>query len=74
MIKLEQIKQKVAEAINQSALTQTELAQRLGISQQTVSCYVNGSKMPSLDTLANLCAILKKDANDILCIREYKAN
>ena len=73
MIKLEQIKQKVAVIIKHSELSQTEIAHRLGVTQQTVSCYVKGSKMPSLDTFANLCAILDVDANDILCIGEYKA-
>ena len=72
MIKIEQIQQKIAEAIKQSGLTQTKLAHQLGISQQTVSCYLCGTKMPSLDTLANLCAVLDVDANDILCIGEYK--
>ncbi len=28
--------------------------------------------MPALDTFANLCAILDVDANDILCIADYK--
>ncbi len=27
--------------------------------------------MPALDTLANLCAILDLDANEILCLTEY---
>ena len=31
-------------------------------------------KMPALDTLANLCAIIDADANDILCVDEYKNN
>lgn len=73
MISNEQIRKKITQYIKNSGLTQTELAQRLGISQQTVSHYFKGSKMPSLDTFANLCAILDADANDILCIGEYKA-
>lgn len=74
MIVLDQIRQKVAEAIKQSGLTQTELARRLNIGQQTISHYVKGDKMPALDTFANLCAVLDVDANDILCITEYKPN
>ncbi len=74
MITLEKIRQKLVEAIKQSGLTQTELAFRLKINPATVSHYVHGSKMPALDTFANLCAILDVDANDILCINEYKPN
>lgn len=71
MITIEQIRMKIAEAIKQSGLTQTELARRLGIGQQTISHYLKGDKMPALDTLANLCAVLDLDANDILCVAEY---
>jgi len=72
MIILTQIQVRLAEAINNSGLTQTEIARRLGINQQQISCYVHGKKMPALDTFANLCAILELDANDILCLNEYK--
>lgn len=68
MITLEQIQARVAEAITQSDMTQTEIAQKLNIRQQTISCYVHGKKMPALDTLANLCKILDIDANYILCL------
>lgn len=27
--------------------------------------------MPALDTLANLCAVLDLDANEILCLNDY---
>lgn len=74
MITIEQIRKKIAEAIKQSGLTQTELARRLGIGQQTVSEYIRGKSMPALDTLANLCAVLDLDANDILCVAEYGKN
>lgn len=74
MITLEKIRQKLVEAVKQSGLTQTELAFRLKINPATVSHYVHGSKMPALDTFANLCAILDVDTSDILCIAEYKPN
>ncbi|MCI9518673.1 MAG: helix-turn-helix transcriptional regulator [Clostridia bacterium] len=74
MIMLEQIRQRITETIKQSELTQTELARRLGVGQQTISEYIRGKSMPALDTFANLCAILDVDANDILCINEYKPN
>jgi len=72
MITLTQIQIKLAEYIRQSGMTQTELAHRLGIGQPTIAHYVKGDKMPALDTFANLCAILELDANDILCLNEYK--
>lgn len=74
MITQIQIREKIIEAIEQSKLTQKELAQRLGISQQTISCYIRRKKMPALDTFANLCAVLDIDANDILCVGQYKKN
>ncbi|MBQ7879377.1 MAG: helix-turn-helix transcriptional regulator [Clostridia bacterium] len=69
MITLEQIQKNLAETIKQSGMTQTALAKKLGVSQQTISHYVKGDKMPALDTLANLCVVLDVDANDILCVR-----
>ncbi len=73
-IKLDQISQKIIEAIKCSGLTQTHLASLLGVSQQTVSHYLKGDKLPALDTLANLCYLLELDANDILCISGKKTN
>ncbi len=67
MIILNQIQKRLAEAIQQSGLTQTAIAKAINVRQQTVSGYVNGTKMPALDTLANLCRLLDVDANYILC-------
>ena len=50
-------------------MTQSALAKKMGVSQQTVSHYVKGDKLPAPDTLANLCQILDSDANDILGLR-----
>ena len=65
MITLMQIQKKLSEAI-----TQTEIGKRLGISQQSVSHYVKGDKLPALDTLANLCVLLDVDPADILCTED----
>ena len=72
MITLNQIRAKLQEAIKQSGLSQTEMAKKIGIGQQTVSEYLHGKSMPALDTFANLCAVLDVDPAELLCIAEYK--
>ena len=67
MITLEQIQKRIAEEIKRSGVSQTEIARKIGISQQAISSYVIGRKLPALDTLANLCKLLDLDANYILC-------
>lgn len=67
MITLGQIQKELSEAIKQSGLTQTEIANKLGIRQAQISRYIHGKIMPALDTLANLCVILDVDPADILC-------
>ncbi|MBD5085878.1 MAG: helix-turn-helix transcriptional regulator [Clostridiales bacterium] len=72
MIKIEQIHNKLSEAIKKSGLTQSEIARRLNVRQSNISHYIKGDKMPALDTFANLCAILDLDTDDILCVSDYK--
>lgn len=67
MITLKQIQARLAEAIKNSGLTQSEIARCLKVSQSNISHYLKGDKMPALDTLANLCKIIDCDANYILC-------
>lgn len=42
MITTQDISQKLAEAIRQSGMKQTELAEKIGVRQQQISCYING--------------------------------
>ncbi|MBD5131072.1 MAG: helix-turn-helix transcriptional regulator [Clostridiales bacterium] len=71
MVTIEKIKNKVSAAIKNSGMTQSAIAQKIGVCQQAVSHYLKGEKLPALDTLAKLCDLLDLDANDILCIHEY---
>lgn len=68
MITLAQIQERLACAIKESELNQSEIARNLGISHTQISCYVHGKKFPALDTFANLCELLEVDANYILCL------
>lgn len=69
MITIEQIKKNLSEALKQSGKTQKEIAEKVKVCQQVVSCYINGTKLPALDTFANLCNELDIDANEILCVK-----
>lgn len=71
LITLQQIQHRLAEAIRQSGMTQTVLAQKIGVKQQTISHYLHGDIMPALDTFANLCVELDIDPADILCTKNY---
>ena len=73
MIVLNDIQRNLAEAIKQSGMKQTAIAKKLGISQQTISHYIKGDKMPALDTFANLCVIIDVDPADILCTNDSGA-
>ena len=73
MIELSKIQTKLAEAIQQSGKTYSEIANKIGVKHQQISCYIRGQKMPALDTFAKLCAVLDLDANDILCVSEDEA-
>lgn len=64
---LNQIQERLAEAINNSGMTQTAIAKELKINPTQICSYIKGRKMPALDTLANLCKLLDIDTNYILC-------
>ena len=70
MITINQIQEKLAEEIRLSGMTQTEIAKKVGVSQQTISHYVKGDKFPAIDTFANLCNVLDIDPAEILCVEQ----
>ena len=69
MIKIEDIQKRLREAIEYSNISQREIAEKLGINPSTVSKYLRKDKYPSLETFANLCAILDVSADEILGLK-----
>ena len=69
MITNEQIRANLIDAIKHSHITQSEIAQKVGIIQQSVSQYISGRAMPPRETFANLCVALDLAANEILGIK-----
>ncbi len=69
MVILEEIRNNLISAIKDSGFSQTEIARRLNIKQQTVQQYMSGRSMPALDTFANLCIVLDVDPADILGVK-----
>ncbi len=69
MITIEQIRERIQEAIRQSGQSQTSISKQIDVGQQVISEYLHGKSMPALDTFANLCKVLDLDANEILCIK-----
>ena len=70
MITLEKIRERLIESIRQSGMTQTEIAEKLNVSQSNIAHYIRGDIMPALDTFANLCDILDVDPAYLLCLED----
>ena len=69
MIKIEEIQQRLREAIEYSHLSQKDIAEKLGVNPSTVSKYMRLDKFPALDTFANLCEILDVSADELLGLK-----
>lgn len=47
-------------------LNQSELAEKIGAKQKSISRYENGLSMPSIETLMKVAKVLKKPVNYFL--------
>lgn len=57
---------RIGEVMSQKAITQEELAERTGVTQRSISLYVNGLREPSLETLSKVATALKVPGKDII--------
>ncbi len=65
---LKAIQMRLREAIALSGISQKVIAEKIGVSAQTVSKYMKRDVFPALDTLAKLCALLDVSSDEILGI------
>lgn len=62
---------KLAEAIKDSDYNYAKLAKALDISKATMSMYVHGKALPSLETFSKICDLLGESADFLLGKKEY---
>ncbi len=65
-IRRELIKQRLREELELSTLTFTEIAKKIGVTEQMITQYKNTNKLPTLETFSKLCEILGADPAYIL--------
>ena len=66
MANLDKMKLHIKEAIQQSGISQSKLAEMLSVSPSCIAHYVKGDILPSIDKLADLCLILEVDPSYLL--------
>lgn len=68
---LKEIQKRLRECILLSGIPQKVIAERVGVSPQTVSKYMKSDIFPALDTFAALCKVLDVKSDYILGLAEY---
>lgn len=63
--------QKLSEAVKDSGMNYAKLAGKLNISKATMSMYVHGKALPSLETFSAMCDVLSESADFLLGKKEY---
>lgn len=67
-----QIGKFIAELRNEKGMTQSELGERIGVTNKTVSRWENGNYMPDISVITMLCVELGVTANELLCAQRLK--
>lgn len=68
-----QIRKRLSIWLIENDMSKSEFADRLGVSKQTVSCWVNGSRSIPLDRAVQICDLFGKPLDELAC-RELKAS
>lgn len=67
-----QIGKLIAELRHEKGLTQTELGEKIGVTNKTISRWENGNYMPDISVITTLCLALGISANELLCVQRLK--
>lgn len=70
----ERLRARIAETINNSDLTRKEIAEELGVSQVSISNWINGKNAPDFDTLVQFCNLFDVTLNAIFGMEPLDSN
>lgn len=70
MLDLNKIGRKIIELRKLNNMTQDDVAKKLFISRQLISKWENGSGLPTIEMLLDLCDILNTTFDEILCLEK----
>ena len=63
---VEEFSYNLKDAMKEYEITQEELAEYTGLSQSTISKYINGKLMPSLEAVCNICCVFECEIDDLV--------
>ncbi len=66
------IGQQIRSCRKKAGLSQKELGERLGVSQQHIAQYENEKRIPKIETIQRIAAALDTDLFDIISVNEYR--
>ena len=72
MIDFRKVGRKISSYRKRKNLSQNELAERMYVSRQLVSKWENGTGIPKIDHIIDLCEILDVNFEELLCINDEK--
>lgn len=72
MIDFRKVGRKISSYRKRKNLSQDELAERIYVSRQLVSKWENGTEIPKIDHIIDLCEILDVNFEELLCLNDEK--
>ena len=63
------IGKKIKELRNKSKLTQSELAEKIGVTKSTIAAYENDSRQPSYEVLIRMASVFRVSVDSLLLDR-----
>ena len=72
MIDFRKVGRKISSYRKRKNLSQDELAERMYVSRQLVTKWENGTGIPKIDHIIDLCEILDVNFEELLCLNDEK--
>jgi len=72
VIDFRKVGRKISSCRKRKNLSQDELAERMYVSRQLVSKWENGTGIPKIDHIIDLCEILDVNFEELLCLNDEK--